>query len=201
MQGMKIGLTGGIACGKSTVAAMLVALGAELIDADGLAREVVQPGSPGLHQVVEQFGSGILRADGSLDRKALGQIVFADAGARNNLEQILHPLIRAMMRERMEEARRSSPDKLVVVDVPLLFESKLEWMFDETLLVYIPQELQLARLQERDGLSKEQAQRRIDAQIPIEDKRALADHVIDNSGDREATRRQVEQWVRRLVER
>lgn len=180
---------------------MLTALGAELIDADGLAREVVQPGSPGLGEVAEQFGSGILRADGSLDRKALGEIVFADAGARKRLEQILHPLIRALMRERMEEASRRSPDKLVVVDVPLLFESKLEGMFDETMLVYIPQELQLARLQERDGLSREQAQRRVDAQMPIEDKRALADHVIDNSGDREATRRQVEQLVRRLVER
>lgn len=192
---MNIGLTGGIACGKSTVASMFVKRGAVLIDADQIAREVVLPGAPALALVAERFGPGVLRADGSLNRKALGDIVFADAAARKELEGLLHPRIRALMRERMEASERRKPDKLVVVDVPLLFESKLEGMFEETLLVYIPRELQLVRLQARDGLSLEQAESRLAAQMPIEDKRRLADAMIDNSGTIAETERQVDEYM------
>lgn len=195
---MNIGLTGGIACGKSTVAAMLVRRGAILIDADQIAREVVLPGAPALGLVAERFGASVLNSDGSLNRKALGEIVFKEEAARKDLEAILHPRIRAMMRERMEEADRLTPDKLVVVDVPLLFESKLEYMFEETLLVYIPRELQLVRLMERDGIAADQAERRLAAQMPIEDKRGLADAIIDNSGTLEQTELQVDQfWTRK----
>ncbi|MDF2662510.1 MAG: dephospho-CoA kinase [Paenibacillus sp.] len=195
---MNIGLTGGIACGKSTVAAMLVRRGAILIDADQIAREVVLPGAPALGAVAERFGESVLNEDGSLNRKALGEIVFKEEAARKDLEAILHPQIRATMKERMEEANRLTPDKLVVVDVPLLFESKLEFMFEETLLVYIPRELQLVRLMERDGISAEQAERRLAAQMPIDDKRALADAIIDNSGTLEQTERQINQyWTRK----
>jgi len=195
---MNIGLTGGIACGKSTVAAMLVRRGAILIDADQIAREVVLPGAPALGAVAERFGESVLNEDGSLNRKALGEIVFKEEAARKDLEAILHPRIRATMKERMEEANRLTPDKLVVVDVPLLFESKLEFMFEETLLVYIPRELQRVRLMERDGISAEQAERRLAAQMPIDDKRALADAIIDNSGTLEQTERQIDQyWTRK----
>lgn len=194
---MNIGLTGGIACGKSTVAAMFVKRGAILIDADQIAREVVLPGSPALALVAERFGQEVLLEDGSLNRKALGNIVFHDAAARKELEAILHPRIRAMMREGMEKAQRETPDKLVVVDVPLLFESKLETMFEETLLVYIPRQLQLDRLQARDGLTREQAESRIAAQMPIDDKRRLADTIIDNSGTLADTERQVAELYKR----
>lgn len=194
---MNIGLTGGIACGKSTVASMLVRRGAILIDADQIAREVVLPGSPALALVAERFGQGVLQKDGSLNRKALGEIVFGDAAARKDLEGLLHPRIRTLMRERMEAAERQTPDKLVVVDVPLLFESKLAGMFEETLLVYIPRELQLVRLQARDGISLQQAERRLSAQMPIDDKRRLADEIIDNSGTIAETERQVDEYCKR----
>ncbi|PYI56887.1 dephospho-CoA kinase [Paenibacillus flagellatus] len=194
---MNIGLTGGIACGKSTVAAMFVRRGAALIDADRIAREVVLPGSPALGLVAERFGPGILQPDGSLNRKALGDIVFRDAAARKELEAILHPRIRALMRERMHRAELETPDKLVVVDVPLLFESKLEAMFEETVLVYIPQELQLVRLRDRDGLTAEEAESRIASQMPIDEKRALAGTIIDNSGTLEETDRQVNEFCKR----
>jgi dephospho-CoA kinase len=191
---LKIGLTGGIACGKSTVASMLVRRGANLIDADLLAREAVLPGTPALKQIAERFGASVIREDGTLDRKALGQIVFRDEAARKDLEAITHPPIRAMLRERMEAFEREMPDKPVVADIPLLFESKLQHLFDETLLVYIPAELQKRRLMERDGLTAEQAELRIAAQMPIEEKRKLADTVIDNSGSLEETERQVDRY-------
>ncbi|RKN85459.1 dephospho-CoA kinase [Paenibacillus ginsengarvi] len=194
---MNIGLTGGIACGKSTVAAMLVKRGAILIDADQIAREVVLPGAPALGLVAERFGEGVLMLDGTLNRKALGEIVFRDAAARKDLEAILHPRIRALMRERMESSEREFPHRLVVVDVPLLFESKLEAMFEETLLVYIPRELQLKRLQARDGLTLQQAESRLAAQMPIEAKRELADTIIDNSGDLAAAEQQVAEYCKR----
>ncbi|MDF2722333.1 MAG: dephospho-CoA kinase [Paenibacillus sp.] len=194
---MNIGLTGGIACGKSTVSAMLVARGAILIDADQIARVVVLPGSPALAEIAERFGEELLLADGSLNRKALGAIVFQDASARRDLEHILHPRIRATMRERMEQANRDTPDKLVVVDVPLLFESKLQAMFDETLLVYVPRQVQLMRLMARDKLTEEQAESRLKAQMPIEDKRELADTIIDNSGTLEQTEKQVGEFYMR----
>lgn len=196
---MNIGLTGGIACGKSTVAAMLVDKGAVLIDADRLAREVVEPDSPTLAQVVEAFGQAVLQPDGSLDRKRLGQIVFADEGARKKLESLLHPPIRALMRSRMAAYEQEDPARLVVVDVPLLYESGLAETFNEVMVVYVPSSVQLARLMERDGLKEEAAQQRIAAQLPIDRKKELADIVIDNSGTITETARQIDLFWRKRV--
>lgn len=179
---MNMGLTGGIACGKSTVSAMLARRGAILIDADQLAREVVEPGTPALAEVARVFGSGVLNEEGGLNRKELGRIIFGSEEKRRALEAILHPPIRKLMVERMEENERLYPDKLVVVDVPLLYESELEDYFQEVLVVYVPPEVQLERLMERDGLSREDAEKRLKAQMPIEWKKELADRMIDNSG-------------------
>ncbi|MEC0248992.1 dephospho-CoA kinase [Paenibacillus chitinolyticus] len=195
---MNIGLTGGIACGKSTVSAMLVRRGAILIDADRIAREVVEPGSPVLAQVAAHFGQDMLLPDGSLHRKRLGETVFGNEEARKALEDLLHPSIRALMKERMAAAERDFPDKLVVVDVPLLYESGLQSMFSSVMVVYVPRETQLRRLMERDGLNAEQAESRLAAQWPIERKKELADICIDNSGTLEQTERLVELfWLQR----
>ncbi|WP_027087955.1 dephospho-CoA kinase [Cohnella panacarvi] len=193
---MNIGLTGGIATGKSTVANLLAERGAYVIDLDLIAREVVEPGQPALARVAERFGQAVLREDGTLDRKKLGSIVFADEAQRRALEEILHPAIRAVMKERMDMRERSHPDQLVVVDVPLLFESKLESYFEQIMLVYVPREEQLKRLMNRDGLSEEDAERRLAAQMSIEDKKALADIVIDNSSDLAHTEAQIDRWRR-----
>jgi len=195
---MNIGLTGGIACGKSTVSAMLVRRGAFLIDADRIAREVVEPGSPVLAQVAAHFGQDMLLPDGSLHRKKLGETVFGNEEARKALEDLLHPSIRALMKERMAAAEREFPDKLVVVDVPLLYESGLQSMFSSVMVVYVPRDVQLRRLMERDGLNAEQAESRLAAQWPIERKKELADSCIDNSGTLEQTEQLVERfWLQR----
>jgi dephospho-CoA kinase len=193
---MIIGLTGGIACGKSTVAAMLASRGAKIVDADKIAREVVEPGSPALEEIVARFGREMLLEDGSLNRKKLGERIFGDPGAKKALEAILHPRIRAIMRERMAEFERNDPNGLVVADIPLLYESGLETWFREVMVVYIPRELQIARLTARDGLTPEQAEARLKAQMPIEEKKRRADIVIDNSGTLEETEKQVEAFWR-----
>lgn len=194
---MNIGLTGGIACGKSTVSEMLVRRGAVLIDADRLAREVVEPGAPALAEVVRVFGQAVLQEDGTLNRQELGKLVFGSEEKRKTLEGILHPPIRRLMLERMAEHEKQTPDKPVVVDVPLLYESELEDYFQEVLVVYVPEEVQLARLMERNGLTEEEAMRRIRAQTPIEWKKEWADHVIDNSGSPAETEEQVERFWKR----
>ncbi|MDD9265814.1 dephospho-CoA kinase [Paenibacillus sp. GCM10023248] len=191
---MNIGLTGGIACGKSTVSAMLVGRGALLVDADQIARDVVEPGSPVLEQVAAHFGQAVLQEDGTLHRKKLGQIVFGDAEARKQLESILHPPIRKQIREQMEAYESQYPDKLVVVDIPLLYESNLAHLFEQVMVVYVPRHVQLERLMVRDGLTESAANNRIDAQMSIEEKRKLADIVIDNSGTQEDTYAEVERF-------
>ncbi|SDN19173.1 dephospho-CoA kinase [Paenibacillus sp. yr247] len=191
---MNIGLTGGIACGKSTVSAMLVNRGALLVDADTIARDVVEPGSPVLEQVAAHFGQAVLQADGSLHRKKLGEIIFGNTEARKQLESILHPPIRVRIREQMEAYEQQYPDKLVVADVPLLIESNLTFMFQEVMVVYVPRHVQLERLIHRDGLTESAANNRIDAQMSIEEKRKLADVVIDNSGTWEETNSEVERF-------
>jgi len=194
---LNVGLTGGIACGKSTVSRMLEARGAAIVDADRIARDVVSPGRPALLDIRETFGDDVIGADGSLDRKRLGAIVFGDEAARKKLEAITHPRIRAEMKRQIEEWNAKEPGRLVVVDIPLLFESRLDRMFafEDILVVYVPREVQLERLMARDGMSREDAERRIDAQLPIEEKRRLADVVIDNSGTLEETERQVEAYL------
>ncbi|MDF2922957.1 MAG: dephospho-CoA kinase [Paenibacillaceae bacterium] len=194
---MNIGLTGGIACGKSTVSSLLVSRGAILIDADQLAREVVLPGAPALDRVAGVFGQGVLHEDGSLNRKQLGELVFGNEEKRKQLEGLLHPPIRSLMKERMEESERLFPDKLVVVDVPLLFESQMEDYFQEIMVVYASPDIQLQRLIGRDGFSEQEARKRLEAQIPIEWKKEWADHLIDNSGPITDTVEQVDSFWRR----
>jgi dephospho-CoA kinase len=188
-----IGLTGGIATGKSTVDRMLAARGATVIDADELAREAVRPEEPTLDRVVERFGKDILSPDGSLDRGRLGKIVFADSDARHDLEGITHPRIIELTQERVAAALTGTAP-LVVVDIPLLFENAREGMFDGVLLVYAPPDVQVRRLQERNHLDETAARQRLAAQLPIDDKRARATWIIDNSGYEAAAQRAVDAW-------
>ena len=191
-----IGLTGGIATGKSTVAAMLASRGAAVVDADLLAREVVEPGSPGLVAVAATFGAEVLTATGRLDRARLAAIVFADPASRRRLEEITHPLIHARIDERVAAAAAARPP-LVVAQVPLLFEIGGQSAYpDGVLLVYTDAVTQLRRLHERDGLSEEAARLRLAAQLPIERKRELATWVIDNGGRQADTESAVGRWWR-----
>jgi dephospho-CoA kinase len=188
---MIVGLTGGIATGKSTVTSMLRELGAYVVDADVWARKVVEKGSQGLAEIVQTFGPAVLLSDGALNRPALGQIVFQDEEARQRLNAITHPKVREGMREETLTYQEQHPDMPIVWDVPLLFEGETRRLVDVTVLVYTPEEVQRVRLMHRDGLSLEDANRRIAAQMPIEQKRALATYVIDNTGSLENTREQV----------
>lgn len=182
---LRVGLTGGIASGKSAVADELAARGAVVVDADLLAREVVEPGTPGLAAVVSRFGPEVLTPEGRLDRPALGRLVFADAGARRDLEQIVHPAVRA----RAAELERAAPADAVVVHViPLLVETGQADDFDLCVVVDLDRETQLQRLQQRNGLSPEDAQARLAAQASREERLAAADRVLDNDGTREELR-------------
>jgi len=194
---MNIGLTGGIASGKSTVAAMLSQRGAIVIDADQIARDVVVPGGQALEQITAHFGTTILQSDGTLNRKKLGGIVFNDPNKRKALEAIIHPLIRQALWEQMRETELLHPAKLVVVDVPLLYESQLQANFQQVVVVYVPEEVQLERLMARDQLSLTEAKKRLESQLPIEFKKSVADEVIDNSGSLANTTRQVDMFWQR----
>ncbi|NGQ94826.1 dephospho-CoA kinase [Brevibacillus sp. SYP-B805] len=194
---MILGLTGGIATGKSTVTAMLRERGIPVIDADAIAREVVEPGKPAYEAIVRHFGRDILLPDGQLNRKKLGEIVFSDEAERQALNAIVHPEVRRMMREQAELAERSGAP-IVFMDIPLLFESRLQHMVEKTVVVYVPAATQLERLQERDELDEEQAMKRIRAQLPIEQKKAWADFLIDNQGTREETAKQVDQLLAKI---
>lgn len=185
-----IGLTGGIGTGKSTVSAMLRELGATVIDADEAARAVVEPGTEGLRQVADEFGPSVLAADGSLDRARLAAVVFADPERRRRLQEITWPLVAAWMAEQTAAAAERGDD-IVVHDVPLLFENPARrGVYERVILVYAPPEVALERLVAR-GLSEADARARLAAQMPIEEKRALADVVIDNSKGLERTRDEV----------
>lgn len=174
-----IGLTGGIGSGKSTVAELLRARGALVIDADRLAREVVEPGTPGLAAVVARFGRGVLGADGSLDRAALGRIVFADGDARRDLEAIVHPAVRSRA---AELSALAGPDDVVVHMIPLLVETGQQDAFDLVVVVDIDPDTQLARIRDRDGLDESQARARVQAQASRAERLAAADVVVDNTG-------------------
>ncbi len=193
---MRVGLTGGVASGKSTVSAILAELGAVVVDADLLAREVVAPGTEGLRRVVEEFGADVLAADGSLDRPALGAIVFGDEPARRRLEAIVHPLVRA----RAREVERAAPEGAVVVhDIPLLAETGQADRFDAVLVVDVPVETQVARMVEQRGMSAEEARARIAAQATRERRLAVATHVIDNTGTVEDLRDRVTEVFEELT--
>jgi len=195
--GLLIGLTGGIGSGKSTVAELLAERGAVVIDADLLAREVVEPGTPGLAAVVERFGEGVLRSDGALDRPALGRLVFADPDARRDLEAIVHPAVRA----RAAELTAAAPPGAVVVQViPLLAETGQAASFDLVVVVDVAPEVQLARVRARDGLDADEARARVRAQAGREERLAFADIIIDNSGTPAELLAQVERlWREELA--
>jgi dephospho-CoA kinase len=185
---VRVGLTGGIASGKSTVAAALSELGAVLIDADVLAREVVARGTPGLEAVVAEFGEDLLGPDGELDRPAMGRLVFGDAAARKRLEAIVHPLVF----ERIVELEQGAPDDAVVVhDIPLLAENGRGGDFDAVIVVDAPHEVQVERMTRDRGWTVEEAESRIAAQASREERRAIATHVIENTGTREDLRKRV----------
>ena len=192
---MRVGLTGGVASGKSTVSALLKEEGAVVIDADRLAREVVAKGTPGLDQVVAAFGAEILTPDGEMDRAAVGAIVFADEGRRKVLESIVHPLVF----ERIVELEAAAgPDDLVVHDIPLLAESGRADTFDAVIVVDAPTEVQVERMLRDRGWTREDAESRIAAQATREDRRAIATYVIDNTGTLDDLRAQVAEVVEEL---
>jgi dephospho-CoA kinase len=194
-----IGLTGGIASGKSTVARMLAERGARVVDADLLAREVVAPGTPGLAEIVETFGEGVLRADGSLDRAALGQRVFEAPKARARLEAITHPRIAQRFDEERRRAQRDGVPVLVY-EAALLVETGAHRAVQELVVVTADPAVQIRRVRERDGLEETAARRRLDAQAPLEQKVAAADHVINNGGSLAELERQVQALWEELID-
>jgi dephospho-CoA kinase len=191
LRAMLIGLTGGIACGKTTVAGMLRSLGGIVIDADHLARDVVAPGSDGLLAVATHFGPWVLTDDGRLNRARLGEHVFAHPGERQHLEAIIHPLIAQESARQIQSALASSAP-LVIYDAALLFESGRADAFRPVVVVYLEAAEQVRRLMNRDGLTREAASQRIDAQMPIAEKAALGDKIVDNGGSLMETRQRVE---------
>jgi dephospho-CoA kinase len=195
-----IGLTGGIGTGKSTVAGFLRDLGVTVIDADEATRAVQAPGSEGLRRLVEEFGPEILAPDGSLDRPRLAAIAFRDPEARLRLNAIVHPRVREWMAERQREAEARG-EAVAVLDIPLLYETRGDAGFDAVVLVYAPEELQVRRLVELRGMQERAARERIAAQMPIEEKRRLASHVIVNTGTLEDLRGEVERtWADLMAE-
>jgi len=185
------GLTGGIATGKSFVARCFALRGATVVSADDWARQATARGSTGLRTVVERFGEGCLTSAGELDRAALAARIFADPDERRALEAILHPRIYEIGRAAIDAAVATAPDRPVIAEIPLLFETGRDWSLDGTILVYAAPTVQIARLAARDHLSEVEARSRLAAQLPIDDKRVLADYIIDNGGDRRTTERQV----------
>lgn len=194
---VRVGLTGGIASGKSTVSAILAELGAVVVDADLLAREVVARGTPGLAAVAAEFGDGVLTPEGDLDRPAMGAIVFADPAARKRLEAIIHPLVH----QRGAELEAEAPDDAVVVhDIPLLAEGGRAGSFDAVVVVDVPTEVQVDRMVRDRGWSQQEAESRIAAQASREERLAIATHVIDNTGSLADLRSRVEQVYAALRE-
>lgn len=187
-----IGLTGGIASGKSTVSRILSRMGAEIIDADMIAREVVEPGRKCFEMIVEEFGKGVLKGDGTLDRKKLGSIVFSDSLKLKRINEITHPEIRRIIAERLKDIEENGEHDVAVIDAAVLIESGMDDMADEVWLVYTDPDTQLERLKNRDGLSEQEAMSRIASQMPVSEKKKFCDRIIDNSGTVEHTKEQVE---------
>ena len=195
---LTVGLTGGIGSGKSTVTRLLAERGAVVVDADLVAREVVEPGTPGLARIVEEFGKDVLRPDGTLDRPALGARVFSDPQALARLNAIVHPLVGERTAELLEQARAAGAE-VVVHDVPLLVENGLAGMYDAVVVVAAGPQTQLDRLVRLRGMAEHEARQRIAAQAPLVDKLAVATHVIDNDGPVEALTAQVDEVWAALV--
>ncbi|WP_210441100.1 dephospho-CoA kinase [Nocardioides xinjiangensis] len=195
---VRVGLTGGIASGKSTVSAILAGLGAVVVDADVIAREVVARGTPGLAAVVEEFGPDLLTPDGELDRPAMGALVFADPAARRRLEAIVHPLVQ---RRSAELEAAADPGAVVVHDIPLLAEVGRAGQFDAVVVVDAPTEVQVSRMVEDRGWTREEAEARIAAQASREDRLSIATHVVVNTGTLDDLRRRVEEVYAELSAR
>ena len=200
-----VGLSGGIGTGKSTVVRMLAELGAVVVDADAIVHRLQAAGAPLLDEIAGEFGPDVIGPDGALDRKRVADLVFRDPTARARLNAIVHPRVGAEMARELEAARKEGVP-LVVLDIPLLFEGRAgggggasALGFDATVLVYAPRELQIERTLARDGATREDVERRLAAQLPIDEKRALADHVIDNAGTLDETERQVQALFPRLI--
>jgi dephospho-CoA kinase len=201
-----VALSGGIGSGKSTILALLVELGATPIDADAIVHELQAPGTPMLAAMAQAFGDHIINPDGSLDREAVSAIVFRDSDARVRLGAIVHPPVIAEMMRRADAGRRRG-DPLVVLDIPLLFEgakrgtgAALATRYDATILAWVPVETQIERTMARDRCDRGETERRIAAQLPIDEKREMADYVIDNSGSRQETAAQVRKLYTELTE-
>ena len=195
------GLTGGIASGKSTVAEILRKAGAVIIDADRIARQVVAPGLPAWREIRDLFGDGILQSDGAIDRAALGAIVFNDAPLRRRLEEIVHPRVGAEIAAQMQRAAQEQPDAVVIMDIPLLFETDRTQGLAEIIVVFTPESIQRRRLMARDHLSPEAAEARIRSQMPMAEKVRRATLTIDNSGAPAETERQALAVFQHLMQR
>ncbi|HUU41134.1 MAG TPA: dephospho-CoA kinase [Desulfatiglandales bacterium] len=195
-----VALTGGIGSGKSTVASMFKEEGAHVIDFDCLARLVVEPGKPAWRDIVDYFGERILSADQTLNRSALGEIVFSDANSREALEAFIHPRIFEETEALIKVIKVKDPFAVVIIDFPLLFELGLNKNFDKVILAYIPRDIQIERIIKRDGFKQEEIEKRLDAQIPIDEKKLLSDYLINTEGSLKDTRSQVRKIFHRLNE-
>ena len=189
-----VGLTGGISSGKSTVSSYFRQLKIPVIDADEVARKVVEPNSQGVKEIRKAFGNDVFEEDGSLNRQKLGELVFSDVENRQKLDELLQPLIKIMILEEIEEYRQKG-EKMIVLDLPLLFEKQYEELCEEIIVVYVPRELQLERLMKRNQYTKQEALSRIDSQLSIEEKRKRATVLLDNQGTIQQLYQQVEQWL------
>jgi dephospho-CoA kinase len=196
---LRVGLTGSIGVGKSFVASVFIELGCHVLDADHTAREVVMPGTPGLRALVDAFGQDILTADGTLDRKRLGALIFADESQRQRLNHILHPFIIARQDEILNAWEAEDPDGIGIVDAALMIESGGYKRFDKLIVVHCRPEVQLERLMLRDKLSLDEALGRINSQMPQEEKQKFADYLIDTSDGYESTRAQTEAVNQKLI--
>jgi dephospho-CoA kinase len=196
-----VGLTGGIASGKSTVSALLKKAGAVIIDADRIARQVVKKGLPAYREIVEEFGESVLLSDGEINRSVLGDIIFNDPQKKQLLNSIVHPRVRKEQNRQLKHIEKNHPNTIVILDIPLLIESQMVMDLSEVIVVYAPEHIQIKRLMQRDDISKADALARVRSQIPIEEKKDKATIVIDNSGTRENTRKQALKIFQRLKDK
>ena len=198
---MRIGLTGGIGSGKSTVADLFRKRGAQIIDLDLLAREVVEPGRAAWRGIVEHFGKEILDGEGTIDREALGRIVFRDRAEREELNRIVHPAVSHELRRRLDKIKRKDKDAIVILDSPLLIEVGRHKKMDVVILVYASPETQIQRIMKRNGYTRQEAQDRLRSQMPLDEKIPFADYVIHNEGEPDKTEAAVEEVWEKLLQK
>ena len=196
-----IGLTGGIATGKSTVSAILENAGALIIDADRIAREAVKKGQPAYREIVEHFGETVLLPDGEINRSVLGDIIFNAPGKKQLLNKIVHPYVRKETHRQLQQIGRTEPNAIVILDIPLLIEAEMDKDLSEVIVVFVPEHIQIERLMQRDGISEADALARVRSQMPIEEKKDKATIIVDNSGSKENTRKQTLKIFHRLKDK